>query len=127
MSNIKKRIVISICFLLLGVLIYFLFDIGLLTKENLVFSIIRDFLPDLCWILSFFFISIIFMAIIIKHSIIINSIYVFLVSVLYECLQCFNIAKGTFDMLDILNYIISILIACLIEKLIRRKENEKIV
>ena len=127
MNNVKKRVVISICFLLLGVLVYFLFDIELLRKENLVLSIIRNFLPDLCWVLSFFFISIIFMSNIVKHSIIINSIYVFSISMLYECLQYFNIVNGTFDILDILIYVISILIACLIEKIVRRKENEETI
>ena len=122
----KKRIILSIYFLILGVLIYFLFDIKIISKDILVFSIIRNYLPDLCWTMSFFFLSITLTSNITNKPLLINSLYVLTISLLYEFLQFVKLAKGTFDIGDIFIYIISIIFACLIEKMIRRKKYEKI-
>lgn len=121
----KKRFILSITFLIIGVIIYFLFDIGIMAKSNYVLSIIRNFLPDICWTISFFFLSISFTVSLTEHNLLLNSLYVFGIALVYESLQYFHIVKGTFDVLDIFIYIISITIACLVEKYIRRKENEK--
>lgn len=121
----KKRFLLSIFFLIIGIITYFLFDIGFMPKSNVLFSIIRNFLPDICWTLSFFFMSISFTIKLAKHNLLLNSLYVFGIALLYELLQYFHIVKGTFDIIDILIYIISITVACLVEKYIRRKENEK--
>ena len=121
----KKRFLLSIFFLIIGIITYFLFDISFMTKINVLFSIIRNFLPDICWTLSFFFMSISFTIKLAKHNLLLNSLYVFGIALLYELLQYFHIVKGTFDIIDILIYIISITVACLVEKYIRRKENEK--
>ena len=124
-SYIKKRFILSISFLIIGVITYLLFDMNFLTKSNTLFSIIRDFAPDICWTLSFFFLSIYFTSKLTKNDLIINSLYVFSIAILYELLQCYHIVKGTFDIVDIFIYIISIIIACLVEQYIRRKEKEK--
>lgn len=121
-SYIKKRFILSISFLIIGVITYLLFDMNFLTKSNTLFSIIRDFAPDICWTLSFFFLSIYFTSKLTKNDLIINSLYVFSIAILYELLQCYHIVKGTFDIVDIFIYIISIIIACLFEQYIRRKE-----
>ena len=121
----RKRIVLSLIFLLLGVFIYFFFDIGLMIKNNTIVSIIRNHLPDSCWTFGFFFISINFTKNLFKHDILINSLYVLLIALIYEALQITNMVRGTFDPIDIIVYIISIVIAGLVEKYIRRKENEK--
>ena len=121
----KKRTVLSLIFLIVGVAIYLLFDLEIMAKQSLMFSIIRNFLPDLCWTLSFFFMSINFSSKIVKNNLLFNSLYVLGIALIYELLQYFKVIKGTFDVLDILIYIIAIATACLIEKMIRRKENGK--
>lgn len=121
----KKRISLSMIFMILGMVIYLLFDIKFISKSNIVFSLIRNYLPDICWVLSFFFININFAYNISKKALILNSIYIFVIALIFEFLQLFNIARGTFDVLDILIYSISIIIACFLENKIKRNEYEK--
>ncbi len=121
----KKRVLLSVIFLCIGVFIYFIFYIGFFRKNTLFFSFVRNYIPDTCWTLSFFFLSINFTKSLTKNSIIVNSIYVFIISILYESLQLFSIIKGTFDLIDILIYALSIILSCFIELILRRKENEK--
>lgn len=121
----KKRFILSLSFIIVGMIIYILFDIRFMTKSNMVFSIIRNFLPDICWTFSFFFISINFAYNISKKALLLNSIYVFGIALLFELLQYFNIARGTFDIVDIFIYSITIIFACIIENKIRRNECEK--
>lgn len=121
----KKRFLLSLSFLIIGVIIYFIFDIRFISKSNIIFSIIRNYMPDMCWTFSFFFLSINFTKNITKYNLLINSTYVFCIAMIYEFLQYFHIVNGTFDFIDISIYIFSIIIACLIEKIIRRKENDK--
>ena len=126
MINMKKRIFISLTFLIFGVIIYFLFDIGLMKKSITFCSIIRNYLPDICWTFSFFFMSINFTSNITKKSIVFNSLYVLFIAMIYEFLQYYKIISGTFDLIDISLYIVSIIFACLVEIIIRRNEYEKI-
>lgn len=121
----KKRFILSFSFMIIGVIIYILFDIRFMTKSNIAFSIIRNFLPDICWTFSFFFININFAYNISKKALLLNSIYIFGIALLFELLQYFNIASGTFDFLDIFIYSITIIFACFIENKIRRNECEK--
>lgn len=121
----KKRILISLTFLILGVIIYFLFDIELMKKSNNFCSIIRNYLPDICWTFSFFFMSINFTSNITKKSVIVNSLFVLFIALIYEFLQYHKIIGGTFDLIDISLYIVSVILACLVEKIIRRNEYEK--
>lgn len=122
----KKRIFISLSFLILGSIIYLLFDLNLLSKSNTIFIIIRNYIPDICWTFSFFFMCINFTKNIVKNDLLINSLYVFIIGVFFELLQYFNIAKGTFDFLDIFVCIISIILSSLMEKFLRRIKNEKV-
>ena len=121
----KKRILISLTFLILGVIIYFLFDIELMKKSNNFCSIIRNYLPDICWTFSFFFMSINFTSNITKKSVIVNSLFVLFIALIYEFLQYHKIIGGTFDLIDISLYIVSVVLACLVENIIRRNEYEK--
>ena len=120
----KKRILISTVFLIIGIITYYFYGIGVLSKNNLCFSLIRNYIPDICWTISFFFMSINFAFIIFKKYILINAIYVLTVAFIFEVLQLFGIVGGTFDIIDILIYIIFVLISCIIEKRERKNENE---
>lgn len=121
----KKRFLLSVIFLIIGVIIYVVYRNGIMVKDNIVLSAIRNYLPDVCWTLSFYYASVNFAFNISKNYILLNSIYVFLISIVFEFLQYFGIVEGTYDILDILIYLTSIIFACLIEIIIRRKENEK--
>ncbi len=120
----KKRIILSFAFFIIGFFIYFLFKVEIIEKNNIVFLIIRNYVPDICWVLSFYFLSISIMSNITKNDLLFNSLYVLIISLLYEFLQYFKIINGTFDLLDIIIYVLSIGLASLIEIKIRRK-NEK--
>lgn len=109
----------------IGIIVYSLFNNGVIIKQNVTTSLIRNYLPDICWTLSFFFININFAYNISKNAVILNSIYIFIIALIFEILQYFHIAQGTFDFIDILIYSVSILTAFFIENKIRRKECEK--
>lgn len=121
----KKRIVLSLTFIIVGIIVYLLYDVKYITKSNIIYSLIRNYLSDICWTLSFFFININFAYNISKKAIFLNSIYIFVIALVFESLQYFNFTRGTFDIFDILVYVISIIIACFIENSIRRNEYEK--
>ena len=121
----KKRIVLALVFMIIGTIIYLLYDVKYITKSNIIYSLIRNYLPDIFWTLSFFFMNINFANNISRKAIVLNSIYVFVIALTFEFLQYFNIAKGTFDILDILFYSISIIIASFIESSLRRYDYEK--
>lgn len=121
----KKRVFLSIIFLFTGIIIYFLFQINYLSKSNIFLTIIRNFFPDICWTLSFYFMSISIIKSISKNDLIFSSLFVMSIGLIYEMLQFFRIVSGTFDIIDVVVYAFSIMFACLIELLIRRIENEK--
>lgn len=121
----KKRIVLSTVFLISGIFIYYLFCSKMIEKNNVAFLYIRNYIPDMCWTVGFYLVSINFTKNIVKSDLVINSLYVFVVALIFELLQLTGIVRGTFDIIDISIYIISIIFASLIEKKIRRKENEK--
>lgn len=123
----KKRIILSLSFLILGSLVYLMFDLAIISKSNFIYRVIRNYVPDMCWTLSFFLMSINFTRNIAKNDLLINSLYVFGIGILFEIFQYFNIVKGTFDFFDILVYIITIILACLVEIFLRRNKNEKIL
>ena len=101
---------------MIGVAIYWLFNIGLLHKNNLICTIIRNYLSDGLWVISFFFIAINFSKDITQKYILLTSVFVFIVGIIFEFMQLTNIANGTFDLIDILVYFIAVLISCPIEK-----------
>ncbi len=126
MDNVKKRIEISIIFLGIGLFIYFVYNIKFIAKSNVLFEISRNYIPDICWTISFFFISINFTKNITKRYILYNSLYILVIALLFELFQCYKVIPGTFDIIDIIIYILSIYLSCIIELFIGRKENEKI-
>ena len=88
-------------------------------------SFIRNYVPDCFWVISFYFMSINFTNNLTKRSLLFNSLYVILIGLIYEFLQLYNFVNGTFDIKDIIIYIVSVILACLIEIFLRRRENEK--
>lgn len=121
----RKRLIMSFTFLLIGVLIYLAFYFKIINKSNSIFLLTRNYFPDMCWTISFFLISINFTAKLSKNDLMVNSLYVLMIALSYELLQYFEIINGTFDIFDIIVYSISIIFACFIEKELRRRENEK--
>ena len=120
----RKRILISICTLILGVFIYYLNFINVLITDNDISIFIRNYIPDFLWMVSFYFFSINYAKKITKKYIIATSIYVIALGLMFEMMQYSNIVKGTFDILDIITYIIAIIIANIVELLIWRYEDE---
>ena len=118
----RKRMILSICLLLLGIFIYFIFNGQFLIKDGLITSFIRNYVPDILWTLSFYFASINFSKKIVKNYIPFTALYVFLLALLFELLQLVHIINGTFDIFDIIIYFISICIASLIEKIYWREK-----
>lgn len=112
----RKKIIYSLSTLLLGILIYYLSHKGLLIKNDFISSFIKNYVPDILWTLSFYSLSTIFSKAITKNYIIFTALYVIIIGIFFEFLQFTGIVKGTFDVFDILVYIISTIIACLVEK-----------
>jgi len=112
----RKRIIFSLITLLVGIFIYYLSLEHLLIKNNLISSFIRNYVPDILWTISFYSLSVIFSKGITKNYIILTAIYVIVISVIFELLQFTGIVRGTFDVFDIMIYIISTIFASLIEK-----------
>lgn len=122
----RKRIIVSVCTLILGVLIYYLYFKRILIENTEISKFIRNYVPDFLWMISLFFISVNYSKRITKRYILLTAIYTFALGLIFELLQLANVVRGTFDILDIITYIISILLACIVEKYIWRDENEKI-
>ena len=112
----RKKIIFSLCALLLGILIYILSLEHFLIKNHFIFSFIRNYVPDILWTISFYTISTLFSKNITKYYIIFTAVYVIILGICFEFLQFTGVARGTFDVYDIIVYIISALIASLIEK-----------
>ena len=87
----------------------------ILIKNNLLLTFIRNYLPDILWTISFYFISSIFTKELTKHYIIFTAIYVIIIGFLFELLQFTGVVRGTFDISDIIVYTISVIVAGLIE------------
>lgn len=121
----RKRIIVSLCTLILGILIYYLFHQGIILENSGFSMFIRNYIPDFLWMISFYFFSINYSKGITKKYILLTSFYTFAFGLIFELLQLINIVKGTFDIFDIITYAISILIASIVEKYIWREENEK--
>ena len=115
-----KKIIFSILLLFFGIFIYYLFRENILIKQNFILAFIRNYIPDILWTISFYCISTVFSKNIVKNYIVFTAIYVFSIGLFFELLQLKGIVKGTYDVFDIIIYIIAILVACLIEKNWRR-------
>ena len=112
----RKKIIFSFFTLLIGSIIYFLSDTNILVKTNFITAFIRNYLPDILWTISFYTISTLLAKNITKNYILLSAVYVISIGILFELLQFTGIVRGTFDVWDILVYIIFSLVACLIEK-----------
>ena len=123
---IYKRFILAIIVFIIGVAVYWLFNNNIIVKNNIIYTIIRNYLSDGLWAISFYFIAINFSKNITKKYILLTSIFVFSIGIIFEIMQLINIAHGTFDLIDIFVYLIAILISCLIEKYIMEGKNEKI-
>ena len=133
----RKRILISLITLILGISIYYLYKEGIMTNNTNVTAMIRNFVPDFLWMFSFYFFSVIFsknfvqkefvifIKKVTKKYISVTAFYSLFLGIGFEIMQKTRLIKGTFDYWDITIYVISISIACLIEKYWGRKENEK--
>lgn len=112
----QKRMIFSIGTLLLGVFVYYLYYKQILINKNIAFILIRNYIPDALWTISFYSICAIFSKGLIKNYILFTAIYVIIIGILFEFLQFTGIVRGTFDIWDIITYIISSIVASLIEK-----------
>lgn len=112
----KRNIIISLATLISGIFIYCIFDLPFVSKSNVVFSFIRNYIPDAVWTMSFFCISCNFMKNITKKYILATAVYTFLLGCIFEICQLNHLVKGTFDILDLLAYISAIIFTCFIEK-----------
>ena len=123
--SIFKRFILSIVAFVIGVSIYWLFNNELLHKNNLIYTIIRNYLSDGLWVISFFFIAINFSKDITQKHILLTSVFVLIIGIIFEIMQLTNVANGTFDIIDILVYFLAILISILIEIKFMEEKNEK--
>lgn len=112
----RKRMIFVISTLLVGILIYYLYNMQFLAKTDIISSFIRNYIPDFLWMISFYCLSAKFSKDLTKHYIIFTAIYVIILGVFFEILQLTGVVNGTFDIFDIITYIISTVFACLIEK-----------
>ena len=122
----RKRVILSIVTLILGIIIYYLFSKTILVKDNIVISFIRNYLLDGLWIISFYFIAVNFSKNITKYYKFLTSLYVIVLGIVFEVMQLLAIVGGTFDFIDILVYAFAALISCLVEKYIMEEKNEKV-
>lgn len=111
-----KKIIYSLSTLLVGILIYVLSTMGLLIKDDPISSFIRNYIPDILWAISFYSLSTFFSKTLTKYYIVFTAIYVIIIGIFFEYLQFTGVASGTFDVFDILVYIISTIVASLTEK-----------
>ncbi|MBR2744782.1 MAG: hypothetical protein IKE01_05775 [Clostridia bacterium] len=112
----RKRIVSIVLPLILGVIIYSLYHYKVLAKNNYLSSIIKNYVLDGLWVISFYFIVVCFMKKITQKYIWVTAIYTVILGALFEICQYKNIVNGTSDYLDIIVYFCASCIACLIEK-----------
>lgn len=112
----RKRMMFSFCLLSLGIIIYCLYNQQILIKQNIIFSFIRNYVPDILWTLSFYSIISVFSKEITKNYILFTTLYINIIAIFFELLQFTGIVRGTFDIFDIIIYAISCFIAILIEK-----------
>ena len=111
-----KKIVFSICTLLLGIFIYYLGAIHYLTKTNLITTFIRNYVPDILWTISSYSFSTVFSKNITPKYILLTALYVVTIGLMFELLQFTGIVRGTFDIFDIIVYIVFSITSSLAEK-----------
>ena len=88
-----KRLIISIFSLVIGVLLYYLFNNDIISKSNIFYTLIRNYFLDGLWVISFFFIAINFSKDITKKYILMTSAFVMTIGIIFEIMQLTNLAK----------------------------------
>ncbi len=115
LTNCLLSLVVGIVFYLLG-RTNFLNGLSIETKSILL--TLSFYLPDALWAYALYY------ALSFMHNSLISALLTFLTSFCWELLQKFNFVNGTYDCIDIFMYLMAILIAVIIKKLWRNK-NEK--
>ncbi len=112
----------SLLSLVTGVICYLLgrtnFLNGVSIETKSVLLKLSFYLPDALWSYALYF------AVSLIHKSWISAFLTFFTGICWELLQQFHVVNGTFDCIDILMYLMAILIAVIIKKLWRNK-NEK--
>ena len=115
LTNCLLSLVVGIVFYLLGRTNFFN-GLGIETKNILLkFSF---YLPDFLWSFALYY------ALSLIHKSLISAFIASFTGICWELLQQYNIVNGTFDFIDIFMYLMAILVAVIIKKLWRNK-NEK--
>ena len=127
-SKTKSRIIGAIFLLVIGVLIYCLFDpdvyiskilINLDIKtQNKAIELTRNYLPDILWTISYTL-----MVSVLSDNKYLIFLLPALTGIILEIFQKLKIINGTFDVFDILVEIAFAFITMILLK--RKKENEK--
>ena len=110
---------LSLAALLLGFSVYFLS-----AKNCFDIPLIRNFLPDFLWMVSFMLALVpLLKEVFKKHAIFISATICFLLSAVFELFQFLGILSGTGDILDVAVYFAADVISCMIIKniYVRRK------
>ena len=121
----RKRIVLSIVALILGIIVYLLYSNNVVIENNTISAFIRNYIPDFLWTISFYFLCINLSKKITQKYFLVTSLYALALGVIIELMQLLNIINGTFDVFDIATYLVAILFACFVEIFIWGDKNEK--
>jgi len=115
LTNFLLSLIIGVIFYLLGrTSVFNILDVK--TKSFLL--TLSFYLPDALWAYALYYtLSLI-------HKSWISVFLTFLTSICWELLQQYNIVNGTFDYIDIFMYLMAILIAIIIKKLWRNKNDK---
>lgn len=114
----------AISTMIIGIVIYALFRQGVVSKSNFVLAFIKNYIPDMLWMISFMNVCIIYCEGIHKNYIALAGTYTLIIGIIFEATQYWHLVRGTFDFIDILSYFIAIIIVSLIE-MKGRKKHEK--
>lgn len=118
----RKRFICAIAMLALGILIYYISKKYFQVSGGEILKFIRNYIPDSLWSISFYLVSSSILKQISKNYNWLALLYCAVFSILFEVLQKFNIVKGTFDIFDIVTYMISLLFICFLDE---KKEEGK--
>lgn len=110
-----------------GIAFYYIYDrLGVIPRDLVLTRFVRNHLLDMLWSYALVF-CIYYFSSSLTGNFVVPVLLAVVWSVVFEILQVFSVAKGTFDWLDIIFEIVAVVIAGLfIFYFSRRKENEKV-
>lgn len=110
-----------------GIALYYIYDrLGVIPRDLVLTRFVRNHLLDMLWSYALVF-CIYYFSSSLTGNIVVPVLLAVVWSVVFEILQVFSVAKGTFDWLDIIFEIVAVVIAGLfIFYFSRRKENEEV-